>query len=194
MIIGFDQGFRFQGQLFAVGTAQQIPFAQGIQQGFAVMFIKITCHKALADRRPWGLYLVTLIKEQVLECFPGQRKSERKRLYQAAPLKIGVSGWWQAALSWARALLKLASRCRQRISPALPMVRVAPQASLPRPESSGWPDCRFSPSRFPCCQNPWQPKESCRDGLALVSGACLSPLFTCARCGPWMSSKWVCCS
>jgi len=38
---------------------------------------------------------------------------------------------------------------------------------------------------LPCRQNSWQPKGAYPDGLELVPGACLTPLFTCARCLKW---------
>ena len=53
MVAGCDQGFSFQGQRLAVGVAQQVPLVQGIQEGFAVVFVQVVCRKALADRGPW---------------------------------------------------------------------------------------------------------------------------------------------
>ena len=90
MIAGFDQRFSFQGQRLAVGVAEQVPFVQGVQEDFAVFFAQAFCCKRLADCVPWAFYPVTLVKEQVLERFPGQFKAERKHPHQPAPLQIGV--------------------------------------------------------------------------------------------------------
>ena len=90
MVAGFDQGFRFQGQCLEVGVAEQVPFVQGVQEDFAVFFAQVFCYKRLADCVPGAFYPVTLVKEQVLERFPGQLKAERKRLHQAAALQVGV--------------------------------------------------------------------------------------------------------
>ena len=91
MVAGRDQGFRFLGQLFPVGVAQQVSLAQGVQQGFTIFLVQVFRRKALPDRGPWRTHVVTLIKEQVFKGFPGQFKGKFKRLDQTAALKIGVA-------------------------------------------------------------------------------------------------------